>query len=183
MRWTWARFAELAVDDLYDALALRARVFVVEQACAFQDPDGVDRESWHLLGRDTQGVLTGYLRVVDGNDPPAVGASDLSVVPVVPRVPGVPGMPGQPAVPGGQATWSAPAIGRVVTAPEVRGTGAGRTLFAEGLARCLAVWPGRGIRLNAQAHLERFYGGFGFVRAGENFLEDDIPHVPMWRAP
>lgn len=174
MRWTWARFAELAVDDLYDALALRARVFVVEQACAFQDPDGFDRESWHLLGRDAQGVLTGYLRVVDGSDPPAVGASGLGGVPVV---------PGQHAVSGGRATWSAPAIGRVVTAPEVRGAGAGRALFAEGLARCLAAWPGRGIRLNAQAHLERFYGGFGFVRAGENFLEDDIPHVPMWRAP
>jgi ElaA protein len=177
MRWTWARFAGLGVDDLYDALALRARVFVVEQACAFQDPDGVDRESWHLLGRDAQGVLTGYLRVVDGSDLPAAGAGDRAVAP------GAAVMGSQLAVPDGLATWSAPAIGRVVTAPEVRGTGAGRTLFAEGLARCLAAWPGRGIRLNAQAHLERFYGGFGFVRAGENFLEDDIPHVPMWRAP
>jgi ElaA protein len=171
MQWTWARFADLGVHDLYDALALRARVFVVEQACAFQDPDGVDAASWHLLGRDAQGLLTSYLRVVDGDEPRVVDASDLPFV------------HGGLEVPGAQAAWSAPAIGRVVTAPEVRGTGAGRTLFAEGLARCLAAWPGRGIRLNAQAHLERFYGGFGFVRAGENFLEDDIPHVPMWRAP
>lgn len=163
MRWTWARFAELGADDLYDALALRARVFVVEQACAFQDPDGVDRQSWHLLGRDAQGVLTGYLRVVDALALPARQGGGVAE--------------------GAPARDRAPAIGRVVTAPEVRGTGAGRALFAEGLARCLAAWPGRGIRLNAQAHLERFYGSFGFVRAGENFLEDDIPHVPMWRAP
>lgn len=179
MKWTWARFAELGVDDLYDALALRARVFVVEQACAFQDPDGVDRASWHLLGRDAAGVLTAYLRVVDGDDLPIVSASDLQAVDAQDR----PVVHGAHQVQGAQATWSAPAIGRVVTAPEVRGTGAGRALFAEGLARCLAAWPGRGIRLNAQAHLERFYGAFGFVRAGENFLEDDIPHVPMWRAP
>jgi ElaA protein len=82
-----------------------------------------------------------------------------------------------------QAGQDAPAIGRVVTAPEVRGTGAGRALVTEGVARCLLAWPGRGIRLNAQAHLERFYAGFGFVRCGEGFLEDDIPHVPMRRAP
>jgi len=171
MQWTWARFADLGVDDLYDALALRARVFVVEQGCAFQDLDGVDRASWHLLGRDAQGVLASYLRVVDGGDLPVVDANDLPVV------------RGLHEGPGAQVPRNAPAIGRVVTAPEVRGTGAGRALFAEGLARCLAAWPGRGIRLNAQAHLERFYGGFGFVRAGDNFLEDDIPHVPMWRAP
>lgn len=166
MQWTWARFAELRIDDLYDALALRSRVFVVEQACAFQDPDGADRRSWHLLGRDDAGVLTSYLRVVD--------ASGVGLAPDAGAERG-----GN----AGAAEGSAPAIGRVVTAPEVRGTGSGRALFAEGLARCLAAWPGRGIRLNAQAHLERFYGGFGFVRAGENFIEDDIPHVPMWRAP
>lgn len=168
MLWTWARFADLGAGDLYDALALRARVFVVEQACAFQDPDGIDRHCWHLLGRDATGALLGYLRVVD---PPAPG--------------GGPGdrRAGPTADPGTDPLAAAPAIGRVVTAPEVRGTGAGRALFAEGLARCVAAWPGRGVWLNAQSRLERFYAGFGFRRAGQDFLEDDIPHVPMWRAP
>lgn len=154
MQWTWSRFPELGVDDLYDALMLRARVFVVEQACAFQDPDGLDRASWHLLGRDAQGGLESYLRVVDA------GAGHAR-----------------------NAGQNEPAIGRVVTAPEVRGTGAGRALFAEGLARCRLAWPGRGIRLNAQARLARFYREFGFQRAGEDFLEDGIVHMPMWRAP
>ena len=64
MRWTWARFVELSLDDLYDALALRCRVFVLEQG-PYLDPDGLDRQAWHLLGRDEAGALQVYLRVVD----------------------------------------------------------------------------------------------------------------------
>ncbi|TXH50032.1 MAG: GNAT family N-acetyltransferase, partial [Burkholderiaceae bacterium] len=29
LRWQWARFADLGVDGLYDALQLRCRVFVL----------------------------------------------------------------------------------------------------------------------------------------------------------
>lgn len=64
MIWTWLRFDDLGVHNLYDALALRCRVFVLEQG-AFLDPDGADANSWHLLGRDAHGVLQCYLRVVD----------------------------------------------------------------------------------------------------------------------
>lgn len=147
MNWLWLRFAELGVDNLYDALALRCRVFVLEQG-PYQDADGLDRASWHLLGRDAALTLQSYLRVVD---------------------------PG--------ARYAEPSIGRVVTAPEVRGTGAGHELVAEGVARCVAAWPGRGIRISAQAHLERFYRAHGFEPAGETYLEDDIPHLEMWRKP
>jgi ElaA protein len=143
--WHWSRFATLGVDNLYDALALRCRVFVLEQG-PYLDPDGVDRQSWHLLGRDALGQLQAYLRVVD---------------------PGV--------------KYPEPSIGRVITSPEVRGSGAGRALMSEGVARCLAAWPARGIRISAQAHLERFYGEFGFQRVGEPYLEDNIPHLQMWR--
>jgi ElaA protein len=65
LNWTCLHFAALSVDDLYDALALRAEVFVVEQACIFQDADGADRRSAHLLGRDASGALRAYLRIVD----------------------------------------------------------------------------------------------------------------------
>jgi ElaA protein len=64
MRWHWSRFAELGVDNLYDALALRCRVFILEQG-PYLDLDGVDKVSWHLLGRDDAGVLQAYLRLVD----------------------------------------------------------------------------------------------------------------------
>lgn len=64
MHWRWSRFAELGVDDLYDALQLRSRVFVLEQG-PYLDADGLDRNAWHLLGRDAQGTLVACLRIVD----------------------------------------------------------------------------------------------------------------------
>ena len=145
MNWTWQRFEQLGVDSLYDALALRCRVFILEQG-PYLDPDGVDRFCWHLLGRDEQGVLQAYLRAVD---------------------PGV--------------KYAEPSLGRVITSPEARGSGAGRALVAEGVARCDATWPGQGIRISAQAHLHRFYAGFGFEAVGEVYLEDGIPHLEMLR--
>jgi ElaA protein len=39
------------------------------------------------------------------------------------------------------------------------------------------------IRIGAQKYLERFYGELGFVRAGEDYDEDGIPHLEMVRAP
>ena len=149
IRWTWCRFGELGVDNLYDALALRCRVFILEQG-PYLDPDGADPQCWHLLGRsdsgDDAGVLHSYLRIVD---------------------PGV--------------KYAEPSMGRVITSPESRGTGAGHRLVAEGIARCTSAWPGQGIRISAQLRLERFYAGHGFVRVGEPYIEDTIPHLQMFR--
>ena len=65
LTWNWTRFGGLSGDDVYDMLALRSRVFVLEQDCVYLDPDGLDRDAWHLLGRDAAGVLRAYLRAVD----------------------------------------------------------------------------------------------------------------------
>lgn len=64
MRWSWTRFDDLGVHGLYDILALRCRVFILEQG-AYLDPDGADPHSWHLQGRDEAGMLQAYLRAVD----------------------------------------------------------------------------------------------------------------------
>ena len=64
LKWTWARFDDLGVHALYDILALRCRVFILEQG-AYLDPDGADLQAWHLQGRDAAGVLQAYLRGVD----------------------------------------------------------------------------------------------------------------------
>jgi ElaA protein len=52
--------------DLYDALRLRSSVFVVEQDCAYLDPDGRDLEAdtVHLWIRDDGGTLAAYLRIL-----------------------------------------------------------------------------------------------------------------------
>jgi ElaA protein len=49
--------------------------------------------------------------------------------------------------------------------------------------RCAEIAPEAPMVLDAQEHLADWYARFGFVVAGERFLEDDIPHVPMRREP
>ena len=76
IRWHAARYDELALDDLYDALQLRCRVFILEQG-PYLDPDGWDRRGWHLLGRDAAtGALQACLRLLDPGvrfDEPSIG--------------------------------------------------------------------------------------------------------------
>jgi len=76
LTWQWSRFPGLSGDDVYDMLALRSLIFVVEQDCVYLDADGLDRQSWHLLGRDGGGALLACLRVVDPGlkyDVPSIG--------------------------------------------------------------------------------------------------------------
>jgi ElaA protein len=65
LSWTSARFEALPARDLYDLLALRSQVFVVEQNCVFLDTDYCDQSAWHLLGRSSTGELVAYLRGID----------------------------------------------------------------------------------------------------------------------
>ena len=37
------------------------------------------------------------------------------------------------------------------------------------------------VRIGAQARLERFYAGLGFVRRGDDYIEDGILHCAMVR--
>ncbi len=61
--WRCAHFDELTVTELYDILRARSAVFVVEQACPYQDCDDVDRFSSHLWTR-LGGEIAAYLRIV-----------------------------------------------------------------------------------------------------------------------
>ena len=61
MAWEFKSFAALTKAELYAALQLRADVFVVEQACVFQDLDGADDRAMHLLGQ-RGGQLAAYAR-------------------------------------------------------------------------------------------------------------------------
>jgi ElaA protein len=60
-----APFAALDGTTVYALLRLRAEVFVVEQACAFNDLDGRDLEptTWHCWF-DADGSPAAYLRVL-----------------------------------------------------------------------------------------------------------------------
>ena len=39
------------------------------------------------------------------------------------------------------------------------------------------------IRIGAQCYLIKFYSSFGFEIAGEEYLEDNIPHIEMVFSP
>jgi len=68
-------------------------------------------------------------------------------------------------------------IGRVVTRTDRRGRGlAGRLLTA-----ALDLAGDAEVVLSAQAHLTDFYARYGFEVAGDEYLEDGIPHRPMRR--
>ncbi|ABE44478.1 GNAT family N-acetyltransferase [Polaromonas sp. JS666] len=59
--WRFVPFDALTSRELYEVLQLRSAVFVVEQACVFQDMDGADVQAMHLLGT-VSGQLAAYAR-------------------------------------------------------------------------------------------------------------------------
>lgn len=151
--WQCLPFARLSLAQLYAVLQLRAEVFVVEQACAFQDLDGADAACHHLLATDgspgqtpEQAPVLAYARLV----PAGVKYAEAS-------------------------------IGRVVTAPAARGRALGHALMAQACQSLVGLWGAQPIRIGAQSHLQLFYAQHGFVRASEPYLEDGIPHVEMLR--
>lgn len=156
--WKCTPFSELSALEVHDILQARSAVFVVEQDCVFQDVDGADPQSWHLVGRNphpgplpaeresSAGPLLAYCRLL----PPGV-------------------------------KFAEPSIGRVLTTPAARGTGAGRSLMREAVARARSLWPGQALMIGAQEYLERFYGEFGFGRVSEPYDEDGIMHIHMLR--
>jgi ElaA protein len=150
LHWQFSRLQDLSIADWYIVGAARIDVFVIEQNCPFQDLDGADFQSWHLLGWDMAGEqkkLAAYCRLVD---------------------PGV--------------KFAHPSIGRVITTREYRLGGYGKMLMREACARHDALYAATPNRIGAQARLEKFYQGFGFVTDSAPYIEDGIPHLEMQRS-
>ena len=150
LEWRWKPFDALTTAEVYDMLAARSAVFVVEQNCVYGDIDGLDVDAWHLFAYaqgKTRPALAGYLRVL---------------------------LPGYP-----DDTEKDVRIGRVLTTANYRGLKLGNAMLERTLEHILKQWPDQPISLHAQAHLERFYGAFGFVPSSGVHDEDGIPHVWM----
>lgn len=142
----WKRLDDLSTREMYTIIQAREAVFVVEQACAYQEVDGLDLDSWHLsVLKD--GELAAYARVVE------------------------PGL-----------KYEEPSIGRVLTLVKFRSLKIGYALVAEAIRFTEAHYPGTGIRIGAQAHLQKFYGSLGFEPVGEIYDEDGIAHIDMVKA-
>ena len=64
IHFIYKTFDELTSIELHDMYALRSEVFVVEQDCVYQDIDGNDPKSIHVLGK-IEGELVAYARILD----------------------------------------------------------------------------------------------------------------------
>jgi ElaA protein len=157
MEWTLKAFTELSPDELYALLRLRQRVFVLEQKCPYVDCDGADAEALHLWGVDAV-----------ARDPRRPGHAHAMVAYARLFGPGI--------------KYEEASIGRIVTAPEARRTGAGRAVVARGLDELMRAFGPGPVKIQAQRYLLAFYESFGFARVSEDYLEDDIWHVDMRRA-
>ena len=70
-------------------------------------------------------------------------------------------------------------FGRVVVGAAARRSGLGRELVTRAIEHLREAHPGADIVIGAQAHLEGFYGSFGFVSEGEVYDDGGIPHHHM----
>lgn len=70
-------------------------------------------------------------------------------------------------------------IGRVVTSPAYRGTGAGRQLMKESISQAFSQFNCNQVKIGAQVYLTSFYQSLGFVQCSQQYLEDGIPHIEM----
>lgn len=61
--WQWLQMEQMSPALLYKLMAFRESIFVVEQACPYQELDGRDEQAWHLLGERAGHVLA-CLRVL-----------------------------------------------------------------------------------------------------------------------
>ncbi len=69
-------FDQLTTRELYEMLALRQQVFVVEQDCPYLDADGKDYSCLHVLGKDNEARIIAHTRIV----PPGISYEKYSSI-------------------------------------------------------------------------------------------------------
>jgi ElaA protein len=76
--------------------------------------------------------------------------------------------------------YAEPSLGRIVTKLAHRSKGLGAVIINKAIEVVCQEKP-TAIRISAQSHLENYYEKFGFVKASDEYLEDNIPHIEMLR--
>jgi ElaA protein len=76
-------------------------------------------------------------------------------------------------------SYDAMSIGRVLTTSQFRKHGLGKTLMQHSIQQCRLLFGDGNIIIGAQLYLKAFYSSFGFVQEGDEYLEDNIPHIHM----
>jgi len=70
-------------------------------------------------------------------------------------------------------------IGRVVSSSKVRGKGAGKEIMIASMDWCKKLFTNQKVKISAQVYALDFYRNLGFEVVGEEYMEDDIPHMSM----
>ncbi len=76
--WMFIHYDDLTINDLHDLVALRLKVFVVEQNCPYQDLDGKDKHCHHLIGK-LENKIVATARIL----PPGLSYEETSIGRVV----------------------------------------------------------------------------------------------------
>ena len=70
-------------------------------------------------------------------------------------------------------------IGRVVVAKKERQYNYGNDIMQASIEAIKTYYNTSIIKISAQVYLKKFYNNLGFIEIGEEYLEDDIPHIAM----
>jgi ElaA protein len=70
-------------------------------------------------------------------------------------------------------------IGRVVVAQNQRKFGYGFVIMQHSIKAVKEYFNETIIKISAQKYLKKFYESLNFEQVGEEYLEDNIPHIPM----
>lgn len=179
--FTLKKFDELSTQELYDILALRTDVFVVEQTCPYPEVDYKDIGSLHLFIReaDLAGMEAYYsgdccaadkmqTEFVCENAATCVSRACNKIVAylrILPR----------------GFSYPEVSIGRVLVREEYRGSGIARKMLNTAISYIADALGENEIQIGAQEYLLAFYKSLGFEPVSEVYLEDGIPHLDMLR--
>ena len=79
LQFQFKTFHELSTSEFHDIIALRIKVFVVEQNCPYMELDGKDKKCYHVICRTGAGDIVATARIV----PPGISYKEVSIGRVV----------------------------------------------------------------------------------------------------
>ena len=62
-----AHYSQLNIDHFHDIIALRIKIFVIEQDCPYQDLDGKDKVGYHLFYTNNKDEVVAATRILPQN--------------------------------------------------------------------------------------------------------------------
>jgi len=147
--WAHKSFDELKNTELYEILALRQEVFIIEQRCFYLDADGIDINAVHLIGYDDDAdkKIIAYARIMFPD------ADNLQNYVKFGRV----------LV---DKSYRAMKLGKLLI----------QQILDYLQNSTYTEYP---IKISAQTYLIDFYKSFGFKPQDEIYLDAEIPHIDM----